>query len=193
MDYLPIGEARLLFFLVWQQKIRVWQASHDAKEGPPRDWEYPPAEPVPPVYNIPTEWAEPFYVMGSAPDFLFVTESGRLYGWHKAGLAKQEMIAHWQSARRIRTLITDAETGKTWAFAAADPGTLKLAPVYFLLDNEAGIRGEPTEYTLPKAEGERLPAAVRDLLPYVKILQDNGAIATPKDSKIRKRLTALDQ
>jgi len=177
-DFLPIAENRLLFFLVWQNQIRVWEedcrdwdAEHDATNRTSKK----------PIYTIPADWAEPFVVYGSPPHFLFVTEYGRLYGWHAVGQSRQKMQQHWQGAPPIRALITDYDTGKTWAFAKPDPGTPKADPVYCLLDAETGIKNNAWKrYEFAEANGEGLPSAVTKLLPYVKVLQDNGDIRLPK-------------
>ena len=133
MDYLPVGRDRLFLFLAWEDKIRVWEETHDPAFGSPQEWRGEPRS-LAPLFSIASDWAEPFYVLGSPPDLLFVTESGRLYGWHAFGTPDQQMVTHWQSAQQIHTLIADYDTEKTWAFASPASGSLKLKSVYFALD-----------------------------------------------------------
>ena len=180
MDYLPVASDKVLFFLRWQSTVRVWEAKLDIQS---RESKGQKSVAKMPVYTIAADWSGPFFVLGSGTDFLFVTESGRMYGWHGAGHLKQEMVAHWESARRIHTLVTDSDANRTWAFASASGGTLNLKSVYFLLDSITGIKGEPKEYKLTSRQQEKLPGPVRDLLPYIKILQDNGEIESAKKSE----------
>jgi len=191
-DFLPIGESRLLFFLMWQNQIRAWQeeVSDDPDARQPYFIEETPYSTFEerkkqwsknPTYTIPFEGAEPFVVYGTPPHFLFATESGKLYGWHGAGQPSQKVQKHWESAPPIRALITDYDTGKTWAFAKPDRGTPKAAPVYCLLDPETGIKNNAWKhFDFAEVNGEWLPAAVTKLLPYIKVLQDNGDIPLPK-------------
>jgi len=194
VDFLPIGETRSLCFLVWQNQMRAWEeeirhvdVSTRAKNAAPDvgitfiddEEENPPR--TNPKFSIAADWGEPFVVYGSPPNFLFVTDSGKLYGWHAAGTPAQKLQKHWDAAPPIRALITDYDTGKTWAFAKPDPGTLKGDAVYCLLDPETGIKNNAWKrFEFAEVKGEGLPSAVTKLLPYVKVLQDNGDIRLPK-------------
>jgi hypothetical protein len=170
MDLLPLGKDRVLVFLVWDKQIRVWD--EDAEGGSETG--------KMPAYGIAADWAEPFAVYGRPPHFMFVTESGKVYTWRNAGKATQKLERPLQTTRRIHTLIEDADTGNVWAFAAAPPGTLKLEPVYFLLDPEDGIKGDLHEYRLPEVKADQLPAGARELLPYVKVLENDKRIHISK-------------
>jgi hypothetical protein len=173
-DYLPVANDRVLFFLVWQNNLQFWEGRLDLKSDALAR-KNPVSRKA--LGTIPVAWTEPFVVYGVPPHFLLITESGRLFAWRNAGQPNQKLESLWNEPLRIRVLISDADSGKLWAFTATDPGEKKLTPLYFLLHLDKATKdAQADSYKLVQIQNEHLPAKVRPLLSYAKVLQDGRKI-----------------
>ncbi len=131
MDYLPVGRDRLFLFLAWEDKIRVWEETHDPASGSPQEWRGEPRS-LAPLLALPATGQSHFMFWVRRRIYCL----SRSLADYMAGTPLAHLISRWLPIgnREIHTLIADYDTEKTWAFASPASGSLKLKSVYFALD-----------------------------------------------------------
>jgi hypothetical protein len=135
VDCLPVDDRTLLLFLAWQGELRAWRMEWSDPHDPKRVRVKYTQEPA---LRVAADIREPFTLYGSPSRLFVVTESGRLYGCRDADKGGQKLKLLWDDKRRpIRLVLSDADSGKDFAFAPAPGGfgsaqsTVYASSVYF--------------------------------------------------------------
>jgi hypothetical protein len=165
LDCLPVDANTLLMFLLFEGEFRVWRAEwkelQDRKKTHVK-WSEKP------VLKIATDIHEPFVLYGTPSRLFLVTESGTLHFCLNAekGGRKTELL--WTGdPRPIRVVISDAASGKDFAFAPAPKGSAKdVASVYFEISDDLG----PVPYDAAKLKEYKPEEQLKTVVEHARFL-----------------------
>jgi hypothetical protein len=121
--------------------------------------------------SLPVAFKESFHVLGKAEDYYFVTRSGKLFAARKPARGKtRTMQLLWDDpSRPIRTLITDADSGRSFLFCKAKAGE---KPCFFELDGKP----KPLPYDPNSVISSKAQEPLRNLLICARVLVAQGKI-----------------
>jgi hypothetical protein len=182
-DCLPVSATDLLLFLLHHSQLTIWHGK---------------GKPVPNTTTIDVEWTkgetipagfqEHFRTEGDSENYYFVTRSGRVFASLKpaAGRGRRVEVLWSDTTRPVRTLIADANTGRTFVFAPAprvEEPQPPLAPdeprpdpsVYFELTPDFPRR----EYDPAKLPANKLTGRIKTVVSHVDFLIDKKQIVLP--------------
>jgi hypothetical protein len=169
-DFLPIAEEAVLLFVMYRGEICVWRGDgkwEQASERWTMKWSEKPLE------EFETEITEPFWVGGSEKQFLFVTQSGRLYAAAKGEDGKHKLEPAWRmGSQPIVAVITDVDANRYFAFTKPLRDVkLDGKPMYFELGPDP--KPEPYDRDAILKDAKDDPAAVTAL---ARFLVEQGKI-----------------
>jgi hypothetical protein len=173
-DFLPVAKESVLLFVMYRGDITVWRG--DGKwEQPKEAWSIQWSEKS--IEEFKTEITEPFWVGGSEKQYLFVTQSGRLYTAVNGEDGKRKVEPAWRmGSQPIVVVITDVDANRYFAFTKPRRDVkLDGKPVYFELGPDPKPEVYDRDAILKDAKDD--PAAVTAL---ARFLVEQGKIKVKK-------------
>ncbi len=171
-DFVPAGRERMALLVAWRGELQVWRgalnprpdgrnwvkwdgAIKTAAKDTAALWDFPPS------WRARTAVREPFHAFQDRTHLYLVTVSGRLYACPQRG-GPTELL--WgDRARPIRALVSDAGTGRTFAFTGAG---VKGGAVYF----ELAPRPKPVPYDVKGVAARKEGDPLASLGGYAAVL-----------------------
>ena len=167
VDCMPVDANTLLLFLLWKRELRAWRGEWVDMTDPEKarvKWAQEP------VLRITTFFDEPFnfYLYGTSACLFLVTETGQLYVSRASENGERKFEVVWNDPERpIRVMISDAESGKDYAFAPAPSDRPEEGQcVYF----ELAEKVKPVRYDLSRLKPVKVVKPLRTVLPYARLL-----------------------
>jgi len=166
-ERLPISKNRVWLFILVETRLQVFQAdlNHECNWGDFGDG-------VPYLIMDKTPFCESYHVYKAGEDLYFLTDTGRAYALRSAVKKDRKWEKVWDDAKKpLRGIIVDVDKDKTYVFAEEEAkGKATGKGEYFAL----GRNAKPKAFQRQPWPDRDLPQSMRDVLEYVKVLQDDG-------------------
>jgi hypothetical protein len=172
-DCLPVSGTDVFLFTLHRSQLQIWYGKGTPVANSPEiELKWSQRE------TIAAGFQEHFRVEGDAENYYFVTRSGRVFASLKPPKGRDmHMEVMWSDTKRpVRTLIADANTGRTFVFAPAPDQAPGHDPsVYFEL--KPNIR--PKEYDAGDLPKNALTGRIKTVLSHVDFLIKEKKIVLP--------------
>ena len=176
-DCLPVSATDVLLFMLHRSQITIWLGKgKPSANRPDIEMEWTKRE------TMAAGFQENFRVEGDAENYYFVTRSGRVFASLNppAGRPRRVEVLWSDTVRPVRTLIADANTGRTFVFAPAPevppdemPGPDKS--VYFELTPDFKSK----DYDAAKLPANKLTGRIKSIVSHVDFLIEKKLIVLP--------------